>query len=158
MTEITEDQNPKNSTSSDHVPLPPTQKQPLPPELEKKFNWGAFLLNWIWGSFHGYYWPLLVMPAIALLGLHITPLGASLIKLFWIFVFAISVLPFLAYIIYLGKKGNKIAWERREWRDIEHFKSVQKKWAIVGVIIGLLSIVIYLFILYFFAVIFTIYP
>ena len=31
-------------------------------------------------------------------------------------------------IIYLGLKGNELAWKNRKWHSIEEFKEVQKKW------------------------------
>ena len=39
-----------------------TQVAQLPVETLKKFNWGAFLLNWIWGLGNKTYLPLIVLP------------------------------------------------------------------------------------------------
>ena len=76
----------------------------VPPEI-RRWNWGAFLLNWIWGIGNDTY--------IALL---------SLIPLVNI------VMPFV-----LGAKGSEWAWRNRRWRDVAHFKRVQRNWAIAGV-------------------------
>lgn len=76
----------------------------LPKEL-RHFNWGAFLLNWIWGVMHKKYITLLVLPA--------------------------SIIPFigpLALSIWFGFKGNQWAWEAGQWEDFEQFNESQKKW------------------------------
>jgi len=39
-------------------------------------------------------------------------------------------------IIVLGIKGNEWAWRNKKWESIEHFKSVQKKWSVWGILIG----------------------
>ena len=38
-------------------------------------------------------------------------------------------------IFVLGAKGNEWAWRNRTWRDVEHFKSTQKKWRNAGLIL-----------------------
>jgi hypothetical protein len=85
----------------------------VPPEISG-LNWGAFLLNWIWGLGNKTY--------IALLAL----------------------IPFLNVIMIfvLLFKGNEWAWRNKAWESIEQFKSVQKKWAIWGLIILILGIII----------------
>lgn len=76
------------------------------PEDMKGWNWGAFFLNGIWGLGNKTY--------IALLG----------------FVPVINV----PVMIYLGLKGNELAWDNKDWNSIEHFQSVQKKWNIAGLV------------------------
>jgi hypothetical protein len=83
-----------------------TDPKPIPPEIDR-WNWGAFLLNWIWGVGNNTF--------IALL---------TLIPVFGL------VMPFV-----LGAKGNRWAWRNGRWDSIEHFKRVQRLWAIWGVII-----------------------
>jgi hypothetical protein len=78
----------------------------IPPEIDR-WNWGAFLLNWIWGIGNSVF--------IALLAL------IPLVNIVMIFV--------------LGARGSRWAWRNRAWRDVEHFRSVQRKWAIAGVIV-----------------------
>jgi len=72
---------------------------PVPDEI-KGWNWGAFFLNWIWGIGNSTYIALLMFIP-----------------------FVNFVMPFV-----LGAKGSQWAWQNRMWRDVEHFKSVQKKW------------------------------
>ena len=78
----------------------------IPPEIDR-WNWGAFLLNWIWGIGNGTY--------IALLTL------VPLVGLVMIFV--------------LGAKGSAWAWRNRKWDGVAHFKRVQRLWAIWGCIV-----------------------
>jgi hypothetical protein len=35
----------------------------------------------------------------------------------------------------LGAKGNEWAWEKRRWDSVESFHSTQRKWAIAGLIL-----------------------
>jgi hypothetical protein len=78
----------------------------VPPEL-KGWNWGAFLLNWIWG------------------------IGNSTYIAFLMFVPLVNIVMFFM----LGAKGNEWAWRNRTWRDIEHFKQTQRKWRNAGLIL-----------------------
>jgi Cytochrome oxidase complex assembly protein 1 len=80
----------------------------VPPEIDR-WNWGAFLLNWIWGVGNNTFIALLTL--IPLVGL---------------------VMPFV-----LGAKGSRWAWRNGRWDSVEHFKRVQRLWAIWGVIIWL---------------------
>lgn len=78
----------------------------VPPEI-KGWNWGAFLLNWIWGIGNSTYIALLMF--------------VPLVNIFMFFI--------------LGAKGNEWAWRNRTWRDVEHFKQTQKKWRNAGLIL-----------------------
>ncbi len=88
----------------------------LPPEL-KGWNWGAFLMNWIWGIGNSTYIALLMFVPVV-----------NLVMLF-----------------VLGAKGNKWAWQNRIWRDVEHFKRVQRKWALSGLVIIFIVIPLFIF-------------
>ena len=92
----------------------------LPNEL-KKFNWGAFLLTWIWGLGNKTYIALLIFPLF-------------LLK----FIPFIGPILVLAFCIWLGIKGNEFAWKNKQWRDIEHFNKIQRRWACVGPILYIL--------------------
>lgn len=80
--------------------------------VSKKFNWGAFLLTWIWGLGNRSFITLIVFPISFL-----------------------SCIPFVGWIIpfacniWFGIKGNEWAWQNKRWESIEQFHSVQKKWA-----------------------------
>ena len=84
---------------------------PVPPEI-KGWNWGAFLLTWIWGIGHNVWISLLALLSI------IPYVG-------WIAGLIISIL--------LGIRGNEWAWQRKKWDSIEQFKQVQRKWMWWGI-------------------------
>jgi len=75
------------------------------PEEIRGWNWGAFLLTWIWG------------------------LGNS------VFISLLALIPYVSIVvaIVLGVKGNEWAWRNRKWDSIEHFKRTQSTWAKWGV-------------------------
>jgi hypothetical protein len=91
------------------------EPKPIPGEIDR-WSWGAFLLNWIWGVGNNTY--------VALL---------TLIPFFGTF-----IMPFV-----LGAKGNAWAWRNGRWDSIEHFKRVQRLWAIWGAVIWIGVIVFY---------------
>jgi hypothetical protein len=91
-----------------------SEPKAIPPEIDR-WNWGAFLLNWIWGVGNNTF--------IALL---------TLIPLFGII---------MAFV--LGAKGSRWAWRNGRWDSVEHFKRVQRLWAIWGVIIWIGAIALF---------------
>ena len=88
--------------------------EPVPPEIDR-WNWGAFLLNWIWGIGNNTYIALLTL--IPFVGL---------------------VMPFV-----LGAKGSAWAWRNGRWDSVAHFRRVQRQWAIWGAIIWITAIVLF---------------
>jgi hypothetical protein len=81
----------------------------IPPGVDR-WNWGAFLLHWIWGVGNSTFIALLMF---------VPPLT--------------FVMPFV-----LGAKGSIWAWRNRRWDSVEHFRRVQRKWAIWAVVVYLL--------------------
>jgi serine/threonine protein kinase len=81
---------------------------PVPDEI-KGWNWGAFLMPWLW-PFTNHVWIglLCFVPQIG-----------------WLMAIA------------LGFKGNEWAWKSKRWRSIEHFKAHQRGWAIAGILFGI---------------------
>ena len=77
----------------------------VPPEVDR-WNWGAFLLNWIWGIGNNTYIALLMFLP-----------GVNVIMMF-----------------VLGVKGSTWAWRNKRWQDVDHFRRVQRKWAIAGLV------------------------
>ncbi len=77
----------------------------MPPEI-RSWNWGAFFLSWIWGIANGTY--------IALL----------------------TLIPYVGFVMVfvLGAKGNEWAWRNKRWQSVEHFRRVQRGWAIAGLV------------------------
>jgi hypothetical protein len=90
----------------------------LPEELDD-WNWGAFLLTWVWA------------------------VGNKV----WIGLVALAPVPFanLAVGILLGIKGNEWAWQNKKWKSIKHFRHTQRIWlywglaALVAPFIGLIG-------------------
>jgi len=90
----------------------------IPPEI-RGWNWGGFLLTWIWG------------------------IGNNV----WIsFITLCGIIPYVGWIvsltmaIILGARGNEWAWQNKHWDSIEHFKKAQKTWMWWGVGVLLLQI------------------
>jgi hypothetical protein len=101
----------------------------VPPEIATGFNWGAFLMNWIWGLGHSVW--------IALVALVVG------------FVPVIGGVVSLGFCIYLGMKGNELAWRNRRFESIEQFRAVQAAWTkwgiillVVGVVLGILGAIL----------------
>lgn len=79
------------------------------PEGVGRWNWGAFLLNWIWGIGNNTFIALLMF--------------VPLVNV---------VMPFV-----LGARGDAWAWRNGRWDSVAHFRRVQRGWAIWGVIVWL---------------------
>jgi hypothetical protein len=88
---------------------------PVPPEI-KGWNWGAFLLSWVWGVKFG-------VP-----------------KAFFAFVPGIGLLwPFV-----LGFKGNEWAWISGRHRDVEAFRRAQRDFSrLAATAIAILGVIAY---------------
>ena len=95
---------------------PPVRADPkfIPAEIDR-WNWGAFLLNWIWGIGNNTFIALLTF--VPIVGL---------------------VMPFV-----LGAKGSGWAWRNGRWDSIEHFQRVQRAWAIWAAVIWLGAIALF---------------
>lgn len=77
----------------------------IPAEIDR-WNWGAFLLNGLWGIANNT--PVALLTFLPLVGF---------------------VMPFV-----LGAKGSAWAWRNRHWDSVEQFKRVQRSWAIMGAV------------------------
>ena len=83
----------------------------VPPEI-KKWSWGAFGLTFLWGIYHN----------------------------LWIAFLSLIPLVNIVLAIYLGIKGNELAWKKASWQSVQSFHSSQKWWTIFGVIGGIFTI------------------
>lgn len=92
----------------------PLDPNDMPDELDR-WNWGAFLLNWIWGIGNNTFIALLTL--VPVVGL---------------------VMPFV-----LGAKGNRWAWRNGRWDNVEHFKRVQRAWAKWAVVVWIGAIILF---------------
>jgi hypothetical protein len=86
----------------------------IPAEI-RRWSWGAFLLNWIWG------------------------IGNNT------FIALLTLIPFVGFIMLfvLGAKGNAWAWRNGRWDSVEHFRRVQRKWAIWGFVVWIGTLVLF---------------
>ena len=80
----------------------------VPAEIDR-WNWGAFLLHWVWGIGNNTF--------IALLAF------VPLVNL---------VIPFV-----LGARGSAWAWRNKRWDSVDEFRRVQRAWAKWAVILYL---------------------
>lgn len=85
----------------------------IPSEI-RGWNWGAFFLGWIWG------------------------IGNNVWKSFLLFVPVFNCV----FIFMLGAKGSEWAWQAKSWDSVDHFKKVQKAWAVWGLVIFLASAIV----------------
>lgn len=81
-------------------------KDSIIPEEIKGWNWGAAGLFWIWGASNRV----------------------------WISV--LSFVPIINFVfwIYLGIKGNELAWRAKKWESVAKFKETQDEWKPWGVL------------------------
>jgi Cytochrome oxidase complex assembly protein 1 len=94
-------------STTPHIATPNNaEPDQMPPDIGS-WNWGAFLLNWIWGVCNAT--PIALLTFVPLVGF---------------------AMPFV-----LGVKGNDWAWRNKRWDSVAHFKRVQRHWAIAGFIV-----------------------
>lgn len=84
----------------------------IPPEIQK-WNWGAIGLSWIWGAAHGV----------------------------WIAFLTFIPLVNIVVLIYLGLKGNELAWQAKQWESVEKFIEAQRRWRAWGIFFFVLGII-----------------
>src|SRR3990172_2673818 len=106
-------------------------KEGLVPGEISGWNWGAFLLSWIWAIGNNKFDMAVYGLASYTLSFLIGPLG-------WLAELAISVI--------LGMKGNEWAWQNKKWRSIEHFKKTQKTWLKWGIVASILDVLLLLWV------------
>lgn len=113
-------------------PVPPSGGGYSPAEVEaatRRWNWGAFFCSWIWAVCHRTYWPL--------------------------FILLCGLVPYVGQVcdlvlrVHLGMNGSRIAWTCGKYRDFDHYRRAQRVWAIVGLVVFLLGLVVMGLSLYF---------
>jgi hypothetical protein len=85
----------------------------VPAEIDR-WNWGAFILSGIWAIAHGVWIGLL------------------------------AFVPFVGFIMsfVLGSKGNEWAWRKKRWASVDSFKRSQRNWALGGVAVLAVAVVL----------------
>ncbi|MEO7719544.1 MAG: hypothetical protein ABIY70_25355 [Capsulimonas sp.] len=115
----------------------------VPPEIAAmKWNWGAFSLPFLWSLNHkmrGYAAIAFVLAMIdRATGTFDTPMGIA------------SSLVFLAFSIYMGVKGNELAWRNRRFDGgVTQFISTQRAWMGWGIAIFILGVIAFGFVTFF---------
>ncbi len=87
------------------------------PDLSK-WNWGAFLMGWLWGFFNGCWWIFLVE-----------------------FVLSFTGIGLVVFRIVAGVKGTQWAWNNRSWNSVEDFEHTQRNWTVAGLCVFCFSII-----------------
>ena len=87
----------------------------IPPEEWRKFNWGAFLLGWVWGIFNKSYITLIQLP------LSLIPVIGGILN--------------LCCAIWFGFKGNGWALKNKDFENLEQFNKFQRKFIITGLVL-----------------------
>ena len=107
-----------------------TPRANLPQELQG-WNWGGLLLPFVWGPFNR------VWVGLAVLLVFIPPMSVVLV----LFLYGPAA-------IFLGMRGNELAWRARKWDSVEHFRVVQAQWAKwAAIIFALLAISMLMFLI-----------
>ncbi len=136
-----------NSNTTTLARGPEGPNGPFPEEL-RRWNWGSFFLSWIWGIGHNV-WITFLFFLPTVLGIltrsfYFGEIGTMLSSLMSLFS--------LGFAIYLGIKGNELAWQNRKFESVEQFKAVEKIWAIWGLVLflvsGLFLVIAFLFIIF----------
>lgn len=85
------------------------------PSEVNRWNWGAFLLTWIWGIANN------------------------------TFIAFLMFVPFVNIVMWfiLGAKGSAWAWQNKRWDSVEHFRQTQRKWALWGAIVPVIFVLLF---------------
>lgn len=97
------------------------------PRQIKGWNWAAFLVTPIWGIFSG-------VPLAALMFAIYLPVFPGFLKF----------IALMAGSLYLGFRGNELAWRGKKWRSVKHFKAVQQRWLVWSIGLNLVGLVLLL--------------
>jgi hypothetical protein len=91
--------------------------------LARRWNWGAFLLPWLWPFWHGAPW----LGLAALLGIFFAP---------WIAPAFVTI----GVAAYLGLRGGAIAVRSRAYAGDDDYRTVERAWAVAGTIVAVASV------------------
>jgi len=86
----------------------------VPREIDR-WNWGAFLLTWIWGIGNNTFIALLMF---------------------------VPIVNLPTWFI-LGARGSAWAWKNKRWDSVEDFQRTQRKWAMWGAIVPVLFVLLF---------------
>lgn len=98
------------------------EKQLFPSNINS-FSWGAFTIFPIWGFWNGMPW-------------------LFFIHVIFYFIPVVGIIMDILVGFYLGFKGNKLSWEKKNWSSISNFEYYQKQWGKAGIVSGVVVFVI----------------
>ena len=113
--------------------------------------WGGFFLHFIWATYHkikaGYIiFNMLVGLLILFAGMFLFPDSSGGLLLVFLFSFyAVILFGIFPLSVYLLFKGHEYALKNREWKNIDHYKKIQKKWSIFGILFNVALITLIFF-------------
>ena len=102
-----------------------------------KWNWGAFFFGWLWGIFNKVYIAL-VQLVVVVFTIVLNVMGLKTIA-------PLFSLISLGLSIWLGMKGSRMAWENRNYRNLEHFREVRHNWNVAAAITA--GVLLFLFVM-----------
>jgi len=89
------------------------------------WNWGGFFLSWMWCLSHER-----ISTGVVILVASIIPGLGTLVR--W------------GFKIYLGVKGNELAWSSRRFRDLSEFHDIQRAWTVWGIVTFTVSMIFFI--------------
>ncbi len=93
-----------------------------------EWNWGAFFFGWLWGVSHKVYWALAQLGmAIAFYVVDIVVGGNVLMSL-------LSMATSLAFSVWLGMKGTRMAWDAGAWAGMDHMRRSRSNWNMAALV------------------------
>ena len=126
-----------------HYPQPPQNPPRSTPNL-LSFNWGGFLLGWIWGISNHVYWSLsslmLSIVFYLLIGIWIAEDFHGVNPGELAMLLTVTVLGKFVIRLILGISGNRMAWQSKKFTSIEEFERIQKGWNVASIIIYSIAI------------------
>lgn len=94
-----------------------------------RWSWGAFMLSWIWGFFHGCWWIFLIEIS-------------TIILVFIPFIGALYPFVSLGLKILYGIKGTEWSWKNKQWSSSQAFEHSHDIWNKVGLGLFIFNIVV----------------
>lgn len=110
-----------------------------------RFNWGAFFMWPLWGFANGMFYLFFVNFAFQIL-YFLLIYGNEVGQIFF------GIIGFVINLVF-GINGSKWAWHNKKWRDLEHFRDVQRSWKYWAV--GLLIVLVIFFLIAFIIILTT---
>ena len=119
----------------------PLTKSDGTPKIVGKWSWAGFAIGPLWGLFNGVIWPFLVSLALVVVDfVFIFILIQNEEDFGWLYIANVAIS--LAISIYLGVKGNGLAWKKRkDGTTVEEFVKKQHSWAIAGLVVMAIEVV-----------------